>query len=121
MASRLSNKEIEDLAVTRIMKKFRIATDERSEKNGYDMRIGNKIIEVKGTASSKTPMQRLCLSSKKEKDNIKKKNYWIYRVVNVGKKDCRLIKIPGSDITLKHEARWRIRVNHPKRYKVQRI
>ena len=106
----LSNKEIEEKAIEFIKSKYRNVKD-APPGSGYDLRIGNKIVEVKGTASSKA-RQNIYLSREPEyrASQIYKKRYWIYRVINVGKQNIKVISIPAKFMEMKKDPRWRVKI-----------
>lgn len=109
MKRHLTNKEIEDISIAFVMSQYRGVKDVRKRDLGYDLRIGNKLIEVKGTAKSKMPYQRIFLSGRKEHEVFvnNQNRYWIYRVIGVGTGQKRIIPIEAKQIIAKREARWR--------------
>lgn len=107
--AKLTNREIEEKAIEFIKSQCK---NVKSGTTGYDLKIGNKIVEVKGTASNKA-WQNIYMSRKPEYDAWKTnpQKYWIYRVINVGKKDCKIIPIPAKYLMPKRDPRWRVKVN----------
>ena len=87
---KLSNKQIEEKAISFIKSKCKNAKLAKKG-SGYDLQIGNRIVEVKGTASGKYK-QNIFLSRKPEHEAFKNygKRYWLYRVFNVGKSSIKL-------------------------------
>ena len=114
----MRNSDIKSKAMQVIIKNYKNARDVRKDNLGYDVKIGKKLIEVKGTESSKAPLQRIVLSGKKEYNALKnnRSKYWIYRVIDTRKQNCRVTEIPARDIFPKREARWRVKIMHPEKY-----
>jgi len=109
----LTNKEIENLAIKFVKTKYPNAKS-MPHGSGYDLEIGGKIVEVKGTASDKYK-QNIFFSRSKEHDvwlNNKEK-YWLFRVFNVGSQNIELVEISGRDIEPIKDPRWRIKINRP--------
>ena len=108
--AKLSNKQIEEKAIAFIKSKYKNAKLTKKG-SGYDLQIGNKIVEVKGTTKGNYK-QNIFLSRPPEHKafNDYGKRYWLYRVFNVGKPNIKLIKIPRKDLRAKPDPRWRITI-----------
>lgn len=115
----MKNKTIEDKAIEIIISQLKNQTVKRAKKgSGYDIKIGNKKIEVKGT-SSNNPNAGFLINSIQELVNLLNGGY-IYRLTNVGKKGTkRLYKLRGKDISINLEFRARVTIKkHVKGVKV---
>jgi hypothetical protein len=115
--AKLSNKQIEEKAIAFIKSKYKNAKLAKKG-SGYDLQIGNKVVEVKGTTSEKY-RQNIFLSRQPEYKAFKNygKRYWLYRVFNVGKSSIKLVEVPQKDLEAMTDPRWRITIKRNERLK----
>lgn len=96
---KLTNQKIENIALAYVKKKYPNAQDSKEE--GYDLKIGKRKVEVKGTAS-KNWRQNIVLSRRPEYEALmqgkKDKNYWLFRVFNVGTPKIDIKEIPAVNL-----------------------
>jgi Domain of unknown function (DUF3883) len=107
---KLTNKEIEDIAIEHIKKIYPNAKPATAK--GYDLKIGSRLVEVKATTSKKY-RQNIFFSREHEHNLFKnnKKNYWLFRVYNVGKpKSITLKEIRADQLEAVEDPRWRVKI-----------
>ncbi|MCI0531353.1 MAG: DUF3883 domain-containing protein [candidate division Zixibacteria bacterium] len=100
----LSNSEIENQAIKEVTKFVRGSKDVRRFKKGYDVKSKNHLIEVKGVKRSLKEMGSWRFVQRRTRQLLlKKKNFFIYIVDNVGKKSSqRRIYVLNQKTALKY-------------------